>query len=51
MKAYVDYMTTQIPVLWTDNTYGLQEIKTNLHGVEPWNPLGAVTPEEWYYTK
>ncbi|MBV9292001.1 MAG: hypothetical protein JO222_06085, partial [Frankiales bacterium] len=51
LAAYEDYMTQQIPVLWTDNTYSLQEVKKNLHGVTPWNTFGAVTPESWYYTK
>jgi peptide/nickel transport system substrate-binding protein len=51
MKAYVDYLTAQIPVLWTDNSYSIQEVKTNLHGVAPWNPLSAINPEDWYYTK
>jgi len=51
MKAYVDYMTEQIPVLWTDNSFAIQEVKNNLEGVTPWNPLGAINPEDWYFTK
>jgi peptide/nickel transport system substrate-binding protein len=51
LNAYEDYMAQQIPVLWTDNTYTLQEVKSNLHGVTPWNVYGSVTPESWYFTK
>jgi peptide/nickel transport system substrate-binding protein len=51
MKAYVDYLTEQVPVLWTENAFGIEEVKTSLHGVTPWNPLGFITPEDWYHTK
>jgi peptide/nickel transport system substrate-binding protein len=51
LSAYEDYVTQQLPVLWTDNTWSLEEVKTNLHGVTPWNTFGNLTPEDWYYTK
>jgi peptide/nickel transport system substrate-binding protein len=51
LSAYEDYVTQQLPVLWTDNTWSLEEVKNNLHGVTPWNTFGNLTPEDWYYTK
>lgn len=51
LNAYQDYLVQQIPVLWQDNTYSLDEVKSNLHGPEPINIFGNITPESWYFTK
>jgi peptide/nickel transport system substrate-binding protein len=45
---YVRFITVQSPVLWQPGTYQqLSEIRNNLHGVLPQNPLLALTPETW----
>ena len=50
-KDYVDYLVQQVPDLWIPNTVNqLSLISTKLHGVTPQNPLGLVSPEDWYFT-
>ncbi|MCW2538784.1 MAG: peptide transporter substrate-binding protein [Frankiales bacterium] len=51
LDAYQDYLVQQIPVLWQENTFSLDEVKSNLHGPEPINIFDNITPEDWYFTK
>ena len=49
LGSYFDYLATQLPVIYEPvPASSLTEIKDNLHGVEPQNVLGALTPEDWY---
>ncbi len=50
LNAYQDYLAKQLPVLWQQNGYGLEEIRNNLHGVTPFNTFSFITPETWYFT-
>ncbi|NNM98148.1 MAG: ABC transporter substrate-binding protein [Candidatus Dormibacteraeota bacterium] len=50
--AWETYVTQQLPMLWIPNAdYQLLEVKSNLHGVLPANPLLSIYPQNWYYTK
>ena len=53
-----------IPALWslyaartlpgavnTPDSYFVYAYSSNMGGVAPFNPLGALTPENWYFTK
>jgi peptide/nickel transport system substrate-binding protein len=51
LNNYQDYLTNQIPVVWQGDDPQIDEVKTSLHGVTPFNVFGAINPEEWYYTK
>lgn len=52
LDTYQNYLAQQLPVIWQPNPdYSLTEIANNLHGVTPQNPLLALTPENWYFTK
>jgi peptide/nickel transport system substrate-binding protein len=52
LYKYENYLAEQLPVVWQPNPpYYLTEIKDNLHGVTPQNPVLALTPENWYFTK
>lgn len=49
--SYVDYLVQQVPDLWIPNTVNqLSLISTKLHGATPQNPIGLVSPEDWYFT-
>jgi peptide/nickel transport system substrate-binding protein len=51
LKAYEDYATSQVPVLWNGtDLYALAEIRSNLRGVT-FDPYLSITPEDWYFTK
>jgi peptide/nickel transport system substrate-binding protein len=51
LTAYQDYIVQQAPVIWESTGNVPTEYKSNLHGVTPFNVFGAITPENWYYTK
>ncbi len=52
LKAYEDYLARDVPDLWWPNAVSqITEVAKNLHGVTPQNPLGALTPEAWYFSK
>lgn len=49
---YEDYLTAQLPVMWEANPdYSLVEVKNNLKGTTPLDPLLNLNPENWYFTK
>lgn len=48
--AYQDYLGQQLPVIWMPNfPLRLLMVANDLRGVEPINPYGMLTPENWYY--
>ena len=50
--AWETFVTKQLPMLWIPNSdYELLEVKSNLHGVLPANPLLSIYPQDWYFTK
>ena len=50
LYAYQDYLAEQLPVIWMPNfPLRLLEVARDLEGVEPLNPYGILTPENWYY--
>ena len=50
--AWETYVAKQLPELWIPNAdYQLLEVKSKLKGVLPANPLLAIFPQDWYYTK
>jgi peptide/nickel transport system substrate-binding protein len=50
LHAYQDYIAEQLPVMFMPNfPLRLLEVAENLDGVEPLNPYGILTPENWYY--
>jgi peptide/nickel transport system substrate-binding protein len=51
LDAYQDYIVEQNPVIWQTNTDSLNEVRTSLHGVAPYNVFGYLTPEAWYFAK
>lgn len=52
LAQWENYSATQLPVIWEPTAdYGLSEIAKNLQGAAPQNPLLALTPENWYFTK
>lgn len=52
LARYENYLATQLPVVWQPNTvYQVTEIENDLEGVTPQNPLLALNPENWYFTK
>jgi peptide/nickel transport system substrate-binding protein len=47
---YQDYIAEQVPVIFTPNfPIRLFEVAKNLHGFEPINPFGMISPENWHY--
>jgi hypothetical protein len=41
-----------LPVVWQpEAAYELVEIRKNLAGATPLEPLLAINPENWYFTK
>jgi peptide/nickel transport system substrate-binding protein len=49
---YVDYAAQQLPgALNTPDSYFVYAYSRNMGGVAPFNPLGEITPENWYFTK
>lgn len=52
LHEYQDYLAGQLPVIWTPGSpLRLFAVAKNLGGVEPLNPYGLLTPEDWYYTE
>jgi peptide/nickel transport system substrate-binding protein len=52
LSAYENYLAKNLPVVWQpENAYELVEIQKNLAGAAPLNPLLAINPENWYFTK
>jgi peptide/nickel transport system substrate-binding protein len=47
---YATYGAQQLPFIWDPNTYGIQAVSSNLHGVT-FNALYTLLPEYWYFTK
>jgi peptide/nickel transport system substrate-binding protein len=49
---YVDYVARTLPgAVNTPDSYFVYAYSSNMGGVAPFNPLGALTPENWYFTK
>ncbi|HEX4701064.1 MAG TPA: ABC transporter substrate-binding protein [Pseudonocardiaceae bacterium] len=49
---YVDYVARTLPgALNTPDSYFVYAYSRNMGGVAPFNPLAAITPENWYFTK
>lgn len=52
LHDYQDYIAMQVPSVWMPAfPFRLLEIARNLSGVEPLNPYGHLTPENWYYVE
>lgn len=52
MYEYQDYVADQVPTIWSPGfPHKLWEVANNLQGVEPVNPYGSITPEDWYYVE
>jgi peptide/nickel transport system substrate-binding protein len=52
LYEYQDYVAAQVPFLWAPGfPIRLLEVAKDLHGVEPINPYGLITPETWYYAE
>jgi peptide/nickel transport system substrate-binding protein len=47
---FANYAAQQLPYLYQPLNYGIQAVKSNLHGVD-FNPLQSYLPEYYYYTK
>jgi peptide/nickel transport system substrate-binding protein len=47
---YATYAADQLPVIWVPVPFQVVAVRSALHGVEQ-SPLGALVPEDWYYTK
>jgi len=48
--TFANYAAVQLPYIYQPLNYGIQAIKSNLHGVY-FNPLQTYTPEYYYFTK
>jgi peptide/nickel transport system substrate-binding protein len=52
LSAYENYLAKNLPVVWQpEPAFELVEIQKNLAGATPLNPLLAINPENWYFTK
>jgi peptide/nickel transport system substrate-binding protein len=52
LSAYENYLAQQLPVVWQpDAAYELAEIRKNLAGATPLDPLLTLNPENWYFTR
>ncbi|MCU1491050.1 MAG: hypothetical protein JWM85_2455 [Acidimicrobiaceae bacterium] len=52
MMQWENYLANQLPVVFQPNVANpIDEIQKSLKGATPLNPLQAVTPENWYFTK
>lgn len=50
LYEYQDHIAEQVPVIFTPNfPIRLFEVANDLHGFEPVNPFGMISPENWYY--
>jgi peptide/nickel transport system substrate-binding protein len=51
-NAYSDYVSTNLPGEYNAaDSYKVYAYSSNLGGFAPYNPLGQLLPEEWYFTK
>jgi peptide/nickel transport system substrate-binding protein len=48
--TFANYAAQQLPYLYQPLNYGIQGVKSNLHGVD-FNPLQTYLPEYYYFTK
>ncbi len=48
--AFDNYAAEQLPYIYVELPYGIQVVKSNLHGVD-FNPLQTLLPEYYYFTK
>jgi peptide/nickel transport system substrate-binding protein len=47
---YQDHLAEQVPVVWMPGfPLRVFAVAENLRGIEPVNPYGILTPENWYY--
>jgi peptide/nickel transport system substrate-binding protein len=52
LHAYQDYVAEQVPTLWAPGfPLRVLAVARTLRGVEPVNPYGMLTPENWYYAE
>lgn len=52
LYEYQDYIAEQVPVIFTPNfPIRLFEVSRDLHGFEPVNPFGYISPENWFYAE
>lgn len=52
LYAYQDYLAEQVPVVWAPGfPLRVFAVADKLRGVEPVNPYGLLTPENWYYAE
>jgi peptide/nickel transport system substrate-binding protein len=52
LASWENYLVTQLPVVWQPNrAYSITEIRKDLKGVVPQNPLLSINPENWSFTK
>jgi peptide/nickel transport system substrate-binding protein len=52
LSAYENYLAKDLPVVWQpEPAFELTEIQKSLAGATPLNPLLAINPENWYFTK
>ena len=52
LLKYEDALAKDLPAVWQPNyTYSLTEIAGGLNGVDPQNPFGLITPEDWSWSK
>ena len=52
LHDYQDFIAHQLPVIWVPNfPFRLLEVDKRLRGVEPLNPYGLLTPENWYFAE
>ncbi|MGH9919416.1 MAG: ABC transporter substrate-binding protein, partial [Nitrososphaerales archaeon] len=51
LTKYENLLAKNLPVLWQPEDVTVVEIHKGLEGVTPLNPIGAVTPAYWHWTK
>jgi peptide/nickel transport system substrate-binding protein len=50
LANYAAYVSKMAPVIWQVNTYDLNEVATDLHGVT-FDAIGNINPSQWYFSK
>jgi peptide/nickel transport system substrate-binding protein len=52
LAQWQNYLVSQLPVVWQpNNAYQITEIRKDLQGVVPQNPLLSINPENWFFTQ
>ena len=51
LDSWENYTTAQNPVIWQPVQSPVIEVAKDLRGALPIDPLGNITPENWYFTK